>query len=140
MFNTTNRFNRRIGFVRAALLVAAMVAVNAQSPRPRAREFGVAPGVLPPGPLNAITDVAGVKVGHRTVISGDDVRTGVTAIVPHGGNLFQEKSPAAVYVFNAFGKLIGSTQVVVWLAKSAMVKKPPLACENSTMRRAMSPL
>jgi D-aminopeptidase len=92
-------------------LVAAVVGVDAQSPRPRAREFGVAPGVLPPGPLNAITDVAGVAVGHRTVIDGDDVRTGVTAIVPHGGNLFQEKCPAAVYVFNAFGKLVGSTQV-----------------------------
>lgn len=84
---------------------------GAQAPRPRAREFGVAPGVLRPGPHNAITDVAGVEVGHQTVIEGDDVRTGVTAIVPHGGNLFQEKCPAAVHVFNAFGKLVGSTQV-----------------------------
>jgi D-aminopeptidase len=73
--------------------------------------MGVAPGVFPPGPLNAITDVAGVRVGHLTLIEGDRVRTGVTAIVPHGGNLFQEKVPAAVFVGNAFGKLAGSTQI-----------------------------
>lgn len=79
--------------------------------RPRARDLGLKPGILPPGPLNAITDVAGVRVGHVTLIEGDSVRTGVTAIVPHGGNLFQEKTPAAVYVGNGFGKLAGSTQV-----------------------------
>lgn len=79
--------------------------------RPRAREIGLKPGVLPPGSLNAITDVAGVRVGHVTLIEGDRVRTGVTAILPHGGNLFQEKVPAAVYVGNGFGKLAGSTQV-----------------------------
>ena len=66
---------------------------------------------MSPGPLNAITDVAGVKVGHRTVVRGDSVRTGATAIVPHDGNLFQAKLRAATFVFNAFGKLIGSTQV-----------------------------
>ena len=64
-----------------------------------------------PGPLNAITDVAGVRVGHTTVVAGDTVRTGVTAILPHGGNLFREKVPGAVFVGNAFGKLAGSTQV-----------------------------
>lgn len=80
-------------------------------PKARLRDLGIALGQLPAGPLNAITDVAGVKVGHRTLIKGEEVRTGVTAIVPHGGNLFQEKCPAAVYVFNAFGKLVGSTQV-----------------------------
>ena len=64
-----------------------------------------------PGPLNAITDVAGVRVGHTTLIDGDRVRTGVTAVVPHPGNLFQEKVPGAVFVGNAFGKLAGSTQV-----------------------------
>lgn len=79
--------------------------------RPRARELGIAPGRYEPGPRNAITDVPGVRVGHATVIAGDDVRTGVTAVLPHAGNLFREKVPAAIYVFNAFGKLIGSTQV-----------------------------
>src|SRR5262245_50828902 len=80
--------------------------------KPRARDLGLAPGVFPPGPLNAITDVAGVKVGHTTLIEGDSVRTGVTAILPHGGNLFQDKVAGAVYVGNAFGKLAGSTQVI----------------------------
>lgn len=83
----------------------------AQTPRPRARDLGVAPGVFPPGPLNAITDVSGVRVGHTTIIEGGRVRTGVTAVVPHPGNLFQEKVPGAVFVGNAFGKLAGSTQV-----------------------------
>jgi D-aminopeptidase len=82
-----------------------------QSPRPRARDLGVVVGILPTGKNNAITDVAGVRVGHSTLISGDDVRTGVTAILPHSGNLFQEKVPAAVFVGNGFGKLMGSTQV-----------------------------
>jgi D-aminopeptidase len=77
----------------------------------RARELGVAPGVLQPGPLNAITDVAGVAVGHVTLWQGDNIRTGVTAILPYSGNLFQQKVPAAVFVGNAFGKLAGSTQV-----------------------------
>ena len=79
--------------------------------RPRAREAGVIVGVLPPGPLNAITDVDGVLVGHTTLVRGDNVRTGVTAILPHGGNLFREKVPGAVFVGNGFGKLAGSTQV-----------------------------
>jgi len=79
--------------------------------RPRARDLGVTPGVLNPGPLNAITDVAGVRVGQTTLIEGDRVRTGVTAILPHSGNLFQDKVPGAVFVGNAFGKLAGSTQV-----------------------------
>ena len=79
--------------------------------RPRAREAGVKVGVLPTGPLNAITDVQGVLVGHTTLIRGDNIRTGVTAILPHGGNLFREKVPGAVFVGNGFGKLAGSTQV-----------------------------
>lgn len=79
--------------------------------RPRARELGINVGILPPGTLNAITDVPGVLVGHTTLIRGDNVRTGVTAILPHGGNLFQEKVPGAVFVGNGFGKLAGSTQV-----------------------------
>lgn len=89
----------------------ATSAVFAQSERPRAREIGLAPGVFAPGPLNAITDVGGVSVGHATLIEGDHVRTGVTVVVPHAGNVFQDKVPGAVYVGNAFGKLAGSTQV-----------------------------
>ena len=79
--------------------------------RCRARSLGIAPGILPPGPLNALTDVAGVKVGHVTLIEGTDIRTGVTAILPHGGNLFQDKVPAGIAVANGFGKLVGSTQI-----------------------------
>jgi D-aminopeptidase len=79
--------------------------------RPRARDLGLTPGVFPPGPLDAITDVEGVRVGQVTLVEGEAVRTGVTAVLPHGGNLFQEKVPGAVFVGNAFGKLAGSTQV-----------------------------
>lgn len=79
--------------------------------RPRARDIGIVVGVLPPGPLNAITDVAGVKVGQTTIIRGDNIRTGVTAILPTDGNLYQERVPAAVFLGNAYGKLTGSTQV-----------------------------
>ena len=98
----------------AAFLVALPATMTAQpdaSNRPRARDLGLAPGVLPPGPLNAITDVDGVRVGQVTIWEGDDVRTGVTAVLPHGGNLFQEKVPGAIYLGNAFGKLVGYTQV-----------------------------
>jgi D-aminopeptidase len=90
-------------------LVSAMAAGAAE--RPRAREAGIAIGILAPGPLNAITDVEGVRVGQVTLIRGDNVRTGVTAILPHGGNLFQEKVPGAIFVGNGFGKLMGFTQV-----------------------------
>ena len=79
--------------------------------RPRARDVGIRVGILQPGALNAITDVVDVRVGHTTLIRGEDVRTGVTAILPHGGNLFREKVPGAVFVGNGFGKLAGSTQV-----------------------------
>src|SRR5438128_7331236 len=85
--------------------------VTQERPRPRAREAGVIVGVLQPGPLNAITDVGGVAVGNTTLIRGNNVRTGVTAILPHNGNLFREKVPGAVFIGNAFGKLAGSTQV-----------------------------
>jgi len=77
----------------------------------RARDYGVKIGVMQPGKLNAITDVAGVKVGQTTLIRGDSIRTGVTAILPYDGNIFQQKVPAAVFVGNGFGKLAGSTQV-----------------------------
>jgi D-aminopeptidase len=80
--------------------------------RPRAREQGITIGVLPPGPLNAITDVAGVRVGHVTLIEGSNVRTGVTAILPHGGNLYQDKVPAGFAVGNGYGKFTGSTQII----------------------------
>lgn len=79
--------------------------------RKRARELGIAPGVLPTGKWNAITDVTGVKVGHVTLMEGVEIRTGVTAILPQGGNVFQDKVPAGIVVGNGFGKLMGSTQV-----------------------------
>ena len=79
--------------------------------RPRARDVGIAPGVLSPGRWNSITDVDDVRVGHLTLMDGKDIRTGVTAILPHSGNLFVEKVPAAIYLGNAFGKLMGYTQV-----------------------------
>ncbi|MBI1355415.1 MAG: S58 family peptidase [Acidobacteria bacterium] len=79
--------------------------------KPRARDLGIAPGIYETGPLNAITDVPGVLVGHRTLIEGDSIRTGVTAILPHGGNVFQQKVPAAAFVFNAFGKSVGLPQI-----------------------------
>lgn len=91
--------------------VIALFAYQQSGGRPRARDLGIAPGALTPGPLNAITDVAGVRVGQVTVSSGDGVRTGVTAILPHAGNLFQEKVTGAVFVGNAFGKLAGAAQV-----------------------------
>jgi D-aminopeptidase len=92
------------------MFAVAIVMLSAQG-RPRARDVGITPGAGSPGALNAITDVAGVRVGHTTLITGDNVRTGVTAILPHEGNLFREKVPGAVFVGNAFGKLAGSTQV-----------------------------
>src|SRR5438128_3650421 len=123
-------FNRHLSrLTLAAALLAALISMtfvsenysvgasqsngqDARAPgRPRAREAGVIVGVLTPGPLNAITDVAGVAVGHTTLIKGDSVRTGVTAILPHTGNVFREKVPGAVFIGNAFGKLAGSTQV-----------------------------
>jgi D-aminopeptidase len=126
-----------------ALMAPTAHPASAQSPtpRPRAREAGVVVGIFEPGPVNAITDVAGVRVGQVTRIEGAGehaIRTGVTAVLPHGGNLFQERVPAAIHVGNAFGKLLGSTQVrelgeletpilltctlCVWRAADAMVE------------------
>ena len=98
---------------RAALFSLLLVtgAAQATNERPRPREAGITFGVLPTGPLNAITDVAGVKVGQVTLIEGTNIRTGVTAILPHGGNLYQDKVPAGFAVGNAYGKFMGSTQV-----------------------------
>lgn len=92
------------------ILASAPLLMAAQQPQP-ARAYGVRIGVMQPGKSNSITDVAGVKVGNKTIIKGSNIRTGVTAILPHGGNIFQEKVPAAVFVGNGFGKLAGSTQI-----------------------------
>jgi D-aminopeptidase len=92
-----------------ALLLSGWTPANAQ--QKNLRDYGIAIGVLPPGQWNAITDVPGVKVGQKTLASGDNIRTGVTAVLPHAGNVFQDKVPAAVYVGNGFGKLMGTTQV-----------------------------
>jgi D-aminopeptidase len=119
--------------------VLAMTALSTQAltQRARARDLGVKPGVFAPGRLNAITDVAGVRVGQTTVVQGDNVRTGVTAILPHGGNAFTDRVPAALHVGNGFGKITGATQLhelgeletpllltctlCVWKAADAMV-------------------
>jgi D-aminopeptidase len=120
-----------------ALLAASTPLLAQEAARPRARDLGIAPGLLLTGPLNAITDVPGVAVGHATLREGDSIRTGVTAILPHRGSLFQERVPAALHVGNGFGKLVGVTQVAelgeletpilltctlcVWRAADAMV-------------------
>lgn len=94
-----------------AIYIACCVSILHGHESPRLRDLGIEIGIFAPGRFNAITDVAGVRVGHLTLIKGDSIRTGVTAILPHGGNLFAEKVPAAVVVGNGFGKLIGSTQI-----------------------------
>ena len=94
-----------------SVLVLATVSAPGSQSRPRARDLGITPGTFPAGALNAITDVAGVRVGQTTIVQGDTVRTGVTTILPHEGNLFREKVAGAVFIGNAFGKLAGSTQV-----------------------------
>jgi D-aminopeptidase len=94
------------------IIVSLMVTETfAQYDRPRARDLGIAPGIFQPGHYNAITDVADVRVGHTTVWQGDSIRTGVTVILPHAGNIFRERVPAAMVVANGFGKLLGITQV-----------------------------
>ncbi len=87
------------------------VVLMASEERPRVREFGIKIGIMEPGKWNAITDVGGVKVGHVTLIEGESVRTGATAILPHDGNIYQEMVPGAIYVANGYGKLMGYTQV-----------------------------
>ncbi|WP_069132037.1 P1 family peptidase [Rhodohalobacter halophilus] len=94
------------------LITSLILADSVQSQdRDRVRDLGIHPGILPTGPLNAITDVEGVMVGHQTLIEGNNIRTGVTAILPHSGNLYRDRVPAAVYVGNGFGKALGFTQV-----------------------------
>ncbi len=104
---------RQFAAMAASLLLASFVSAQStnSNTRPRASDLGLKVGILPTGPLDAITDVAGVEVGHTTVVSGHSVRTGVTAILPHSGNLYREKVPGAIFVGNGFGKLAGSTQV-----------------------------
>ena len=104
-----NRFPNYCVFL--MIMLAASLNSAAAQDRPRARDVGIRPGVLPPGPLNAITDVEDVQVGHFTLIEGANIRTGATAILPHPGNLYQEKVPAGVAVGNGFGKLMGVTQI-----------------------------
>jgi D-aminopeptidase len=141
----------------ASVVIALTIAapLRAQDTRARARDLGVAPGRLPPGRLNAITDVPGVRVGQRTIITGDSVRTGITAILPHGENPFYSRVPAAVFVGNGFGKLLGSTQVnelgeletpilltctlCVWRAADAMVEWL-LALPRMERVRSINPL
>ena len=94
------------------LSLGAQSASEAGQPDPRPRELGIAPGILPTGDLNAITDVEGVRVGHVTLIQGDAVRTGVTAILPHGGNIYRDKLPAGFVQLNGYGKFAGSTQII----------------------------
>jgi len=98
----------------ATLLFMAVFAAaqdSTSNARPRTSDLGLKVGILPAGPLNAITDVGGVQIGHTTIIRGDNIRTGVTAVLPHSGNLYREKAPGAIFVGNGFGKLAGSTQV-----------------------------
>lgn len=122
----------------ARLLLLSLLVAPALAAQARARELGIVPGIFAPGPLNAITDVAGVRVGQVTIDAGDSVRTGITAILPHDGNPFLERVPAAIHVGNGFGKLLGVTQVrelgelespilltctlCVWRAADAMVE------------------
>lgn len=122
----------------AQIPTGSQIPAGGEEQRPRARELGIEPGIFQPGAFNAITDVAGVLVGQATVVEGDRVRTGVTAIRPHAGNLYFDRVPAAVYVGNGFGKLLGVTQVAelgeletpvlltctlcVWKAADAMVE------------------
>jgi D-aminopeptidase len=128
--------SRLLSLLTIALLLPESV-MTQEPERPRARDLGIEVGVFQPGPLNAITDVAGVRVGHATVVEAPNVRTGVTAILPHDGNAYQSRVPAAIHVGNGYGKLVGVTQVrelgeietpilltctlCVWKAADAMV-------------------
>jgi D-aminopeptidase len=107
------RMANKLFAIAMVLLATAFAAAQGASPnaRPRASDLGLKVGILPTGPLDAITDVAGVEVGQTTIVRGDNIRTGVTAVLPHAGNLYREKVPAAIFVGNGFGKLTGSTQV-----------------------------
>jgi len=103
---------KQFNLLLSALTILLFISTQAYSQeRERVRDLGIHPGILPTGQWNAITDVKGVMVGHQTLIEGDNIRTGVTAILPHGGNLYRDRVPAAVYVGNGYGKALGFTQV-----------------------------
>lgn len=120
-----------IGLV--TFLLCSFASAPCWAQKPRARDLGIEPGVFAPGPFNAITDVSGVRVGHTTVNEGEHIRTGVTAIVPHGGNVFQDKVAGAVFVGNAFGKLAGSTQV----NQLGVIETPIILTNTLSVGRAM---
>jgi D-aminopeptidase len=129
------------GCLAVGLFVAATASADArgasacirESDRVRARQLGIAPGVLKPGTLNAITDVAGVLVGHVTLVAGESIRTGATAILPHGGNLYQNKVPAAVFVMNGFGKSAGLSQI----AELGEIESPIVLTNTLAVSRGM---
>jgi D-aminopeptidase len=128
----------KLGTLTTVLMATALA--TAQHPtsqaRPRASELGLKVGVLPAGPLDAITDVAGVEVGQTTIIRGDNIRTGVTAVRPHSGNLYREKVPGAIFVGNGFGKLAGSTQV----EEMGNIETPILLTSTTSVPRAADAL
>src|SRR5436190_9265130 len=119
-------------------LVTALAAAQntTTSARPRASDLGLKVGILPSGPLDTITDVAGVEVGQTTIIRGDNIRTGVTAVLPHSGNLYREKVPGAIFVGNGFGKLAGSTQV----DEMGNIETPILLTSTTSVPRAADAL
>jgi len=121
---------RRIIFVLMAVLVSLSFAAG------RARDYGISIGILRPGPYNAITDVKGVRVGHLTRIEGDSIRTGVTAIIPHSDNIFQNKVPAAIHLGNGFGKMSGYPQV----AELGNIETPILLTNTLNVPEAASAL
>jgi D-aminopeptidase len=96
---------------RLAFIVLLLITISSHAQQKRLRDHGIIIGVMPTGKTNSITDVDGVKVGHTTLLAGDSIHTGVTAIIPHAGNIFKEKVPAAIYIGNGFGKLTGYSQV-----------------------------
>ena len=111
MQSKSNLYNFAALLFILALGVSHSTIAQTEQNRPRARDVDLVVGVFAPGTLNAITDVAGVRVGHATVIRGDDIRTGVTAIIPAPGNLYTHPVPAWIHVGNGYGKMIGETQV-----------------------------
>jgi D-aminopeptidase len=129
---------RRLFAVATASSIVAFAAAQSAPPnaRPRVSEIGLKVGILPSGPLDAITDVAGVAVGHTTIIRGDNVRTGVTVVLPHPGNLYREKVPGAIFASNGFGKLAGSTQV----DEMGEIETPILLTSTTSVMRAADAL
>src|SRR6266576_4610772 len=124
--------------VATILLLTAFAAAQStpRNVRPRASDLGLKVGILPTGPLDAITDVAGVEVGQATIIRGDNIRTGVTVVLPHSGNLYREKVPGGIFVGNGFGKLAGSTQV----DEMGDMETPILLTSTSSVPRAADAL